>query len=201
MKIAKRLISIIMVAAIVIGTAACFGTGAAAVDNILGDANSDGAVNSFDALVVIRHCTGEIVLTGAQKKAADVDADGAINSLDALYILHFSIGKIKKLPAADEISSDRVHLIGNYWYDPATGQVTDDNGEGFLGFSYDAHEGIFYASNNAWQRTFGYTYIYDYAAPFIVCNFDTSRVFFNYDDKEWMVQLWKRSVRLCFNRL
>lgn len=191
MKITKSIISIILSLSIVTGMAAFFTLGAAAADNSLGDVNSDAAINSFDALMVVRYCTGAENLTTAEIKAADVDGNGKINSTDALYILHFAVGKIGSFPAGSPSDSGRVEIIGGFWYDPATGRVTNPDGSGLLGFSYDAKESVFYASSNAWQRTFGYTYIYDIAAPLIVCWFDTTRIFFEYDDKEWMVQLWK----------
>ncbi len=191
MKIVKSIISVFLTLAIVFGTSALFAVSVSAADNSLGDTNSDGAINSFDALIIVRYCTGQEQLTAAEIKAADVDGNGKINSTDALYILHFSVGKITSFPAGSTSDSGRVQIFGNFWYDPATGTVTNTDGSGLLGFSYDAREGVFYASSNAWQRTFGYTFIYDVAAPLIICWFDTTRIFFEYDNKEWMVQLWK----------
>ncbi len=191
MKITKSIISVIISVAIIVGMFAFFAVNTYAADNSLGDANSDAAINSFDALMIVRYCTGQEQLTTAEKKAADVNGDGKINSTDALYVLHFSVGKIAYFPAGAPVDSGRVQILGDFWYDPATGKVTNSDGSGLLGFSYDARENVFYASSNAWQRTFGYTFIYDLAAPVIVCWFDTSRIFFEYDNKEWMVQLWK----------
>ncbi|MBR0348825.1 MAG: DUF4474 domain-containing protein [Clostridia bacterium] len=191
MKFTKSIISIILTLSIVASMAAFLTVGSSAADNSLGDANSDAAINSFDALMIVRHCTGVVTLTSAELKAADVNGDKQVNATDALYILHFSVGKITSFPAGTPVDSGRVEIIGGFWYDPATGKVTNPDGSGLLGFSFDAKEGVFYASSNAWQRTFGYTYIYDLAAPVIICWFDTTRIFFEYDDKEWMVQLWK----------
>lgn len=191
MKLVKSVISIILTLCIVAGTFAMFAMSTSAAVNSLGDVNSDASINSFDALIIVRYCTGAETLTSAEKKAADVDGNGKINSTDALYILHFAVGKRTDFPAGTPADSGRVEILGGFWYDPATGNVTDPNGEGLLGFSFDADEGVFYASANAWQRTFGYTYIYDIAAPVIICWFDTTRIFFEYDNKEWMVQLWK----------
>ena len=191
MKAFKSVLSVILSLAIVAGIFGCYGVFASAADNQLGDANSDGAINSFDALMILRYATDSEELTAKEIKAADVDGNGIINSADALYVLHFACGKITTFPASEEVESKLVKIIGNFSYDPATGRVTNPDGSGLLGFSYDANENVFYASLNAWQRNFGYTYIYDYAAPFGVIWYDTSRVFFNYDNKEWMVQLWK----------
>ena len=191
MKIFDKIISVVLSVAFVAGTFSAFALNSAAVDNVLGDTNSDGAVNSFDALMILRYCTGEDNLTASEIKSADVDGSGKINSTDALYILHFSVGKIWSFPASDTTGNNRVQIVGGYWYDPATGKVTNEYGSGLLGFSYDVNEQVFYATNNAWQRSFGYTYLYDVAAPLGICWYDTTRVFFNYDDKEWMIQLWK----------
>lgn len=190
MKFFRSIVSIVLTLSIVMGTVAMFTFNAAAA-NSLGDVNSDAAINSFDALIIVRYCTGSETLTDAEIKAADVDGNKKVNSTDALYILHYAVGKISSFPAGSPVDSGRVEIIGGFWYDPATGKVTNPDGSGLLGFSYDAREGVFYASSNAWQRTFGYTYIYDIAAPLIICWFDTTRIFFEYDNKEWMIQLWK----------
>jgi len=189
MKITKKILCVILSLSIICGIFGCYSVYSSAADNIVGDANSDGAVNSFDALMIIRACTDSETLSSKEKAAADVDGDGEITSTDALYVLHFSVGMIDRFPASSE--SNVVNIYGDYYYDTSTGRVTNKNGSGLLGFSYDSDDGAFYASLNSWQRNFGYTYIYDYAAPFGVIWYDTSRIFFNYDGKEWMVQLWK----------
>lgn len=192
MKKAKSLISIIVSIAIVFGIFSCCSVYSSAVGNIIGDANSDGAINSFDALMIIRAATGAEKLSADETLAADVDGNGEVNSTDALLVLHFSVGKINTFPAGNpREDGNRTLIFGKFWYDPKTGAVTNLDGSGLLGFSYDAADGAFYASLNAWQRSFGYTYIYDYAAPFGVIWYDTSRIFFDYDGKEWMIQLWK----------
>lgn len=59
-----------------------------------GDVNSDGAINSTDALWILQSSVGNKTLTDAQKKLADVNSDGKINSSDALMVLQYSVGKI-----------------------------------------------------------------------------------------------------------
>lgn len=197
MKIFKKIICAVVCISIVASTLVLTSISSYAVSNAPGDANSDGSINSFDALSIIRYVTGEIKLTAAEIEAGDVNLDGKVNSLDALYVLQFSAGIIDKFPA--QANDERVHIVGDYYYDPATGKVTNTDGSGLLGFSYDSRDGAFYASTYAWQRTFGYTYLYDVAAPFILCNFDTSRIYFEYDNMEWMVQLWKGQYGAVFN--
>lgn len=60
-----------------------------------GDVSRDGAINSFDALLVLRHSVGQITLNSVERKLADTDKSGTINSSDALAILQYSVG-IKK---------------------------------------------------------------------------------------------------------
>ncbi|MBR5441933.1 MAG: DUF4474 domain-containing protein [Clostridia bacterium] len=59
------------------------------------------------------------------------------------------------------------------------------------GFAYDEAQGIFYTPLYPWQRYFGYNVGFDVAAPLTGMYFDTKRIEFLYNDKEWMIQLWK----------
>ena len=59
------------------------------------------------------------------------------------------------------------------------------------GFAYDEAQGIFYTPLYPWQRYFGYNVGFDIAAPLTGMIFDTKRIEFEYEGKEWMVQLWK----------
>ncbi len=197
MKAFQKIICAVVSLSVVIATVSCMAVSSSAVTNTPGDVNSDGSINSFDALSIVRYCTGEDTLTKAEIIAADADLDGKVTSSDALCILQYAAGVIDKFPA--QTSEGRIHIVGDYYYDIATGKVTNTDGSGLLGFSYDARDDAFYASTYAWQRTFGYTYLYDVAAPFIVCNFDTSRIFFDYDGMEWMIQLWKGQYGYVLN--
>lgn len=59
------------------------------------------------------------------------------------------------------------------------------------GFRYDKEQGIFYSESESWQRNFGFTPIYDAAAAFTGMYYDTMRIKFNYDNRDWMFQIWK----------
>ena len=59
------------------------------------------------------------------------------------------------------------------------------------GFAYDEEQGIFYTPLYPWQRYFGYNVGFDMAAPMSGMVFDTLRIEFPYDGREWMVQIWK----------
>ena len=59
------------------------------------------------------------------------------------------------------------------------------------GFEYDEKQGIYYSSTNPWQKGFGFNVIYDMSAPLAGMYYDTERIYFQYDNKDWMIQLWK----------
>ena len=62
---------------------------------------------------------------------------------------------------------------------------------GLFGFKYDKTYKLFYSANNAWQRNFGYNKYYDIFARLFFMFYDTVRIRFNYDNRDWMIQLWK----------
>ncbi len=59
------------------------------------------------------------------------------------------------------------------------------------GFEYDDKQGIYYSSINPWQKGFGFNVIYDMSAPLAGMYYSTERIYFQYDNKDWMIQIWK----------
>lgn len=83
-------------------------------------------------------------------------------------------------------------LLGAY-YNDVTGEVFGfnyDKGVFDSGFAYNAFSEQFYATNDCWQRQFGFTPIYDIVAK-LAFDYTTKRFFFEYDGKDWMIQIWK----------
>lgn len=60
-------------------------------------------------------------------------------------------------------------------------------------FGYDYHCccGIFSSTIDAWQKTAGYTWLYDYMAPRFNMVFDALPMYFDYQGKTWLVEFWK----------
>ncbi len=83
------------------------------------------------------------------------------------------------------------------WYMDSEGNLTalSPKGEnvdsGFFGFKYNTKDDVFITAEDAWQRNFGYTETYDKASGVGAISYDTIRVFYTYDNKDWMVQFWK----------
>ena len=62
---------------------------------------------------------------------------------------------------------------------------------GILGYLYDSKEKCFYTAAEPWQRNFGFSEIYDNAASLVIIIIETCRIKFEYDNRDWMIQLWK----------
>ena len=60
-----------------------------------------------------------------------------------------------------------------------------------FGYAYLTSQDIFTSRIEAWQRQFGYCTLYDEAAPRINLIFDCLPIYFNYNNKTWLIELWK----------
>ncbi len=70
--------------------------------------------------------------------------------------------------------------------------------DGIFGYLYSPEGRYFYTAADPWQRVVGYNAIFDTLAPITFINFDTERVYFTYDSKDWLVQFWKGQYGLIF---
>ncbi len=69
---------------------------------------------------------------------------------------------------------------------------------GIAGYLYDPDEKCFYTASDPWQRTVGYNQIFDVVSPAAFIDFDTVRFKFDYDKKNWVIQVWKGQYGLLF---
>lgn len=60
-----------------------------------------------------------------------------------------------------------------------------------LGYAYDKSQDIFYSKLNAWQRDMGYCRLYDEAAAPMSMIIDCEPIYFEYDNKRWLIEFWK----------
>lgn len=68
-----------------------------------------------------------------------------------------------------------------------------------LSYKYSYRDDYYYVdSPNAWQRHFGFNKMYDFIAPYILLEYDYARVHFEYEGKDWMIQLWKGQYGMVF---
>ncbi len=67
----------------------------------------------------------------------------------------------------------------------------DWDNTGIIGYLYDPKYKCFYSADDPWQRNFGYNELYDDSAKLIAIVIETCRLKFGYDNRRWMIQLWK----------
>lgn len=59
------------------------------------------------------------------------------------------------------------------------------------GYFYDSCQDIFSTRLDAPQKYFGYTTFYDLSAPFFNMVFDYETIYFDYQYKTWLIEIWK----------
>lgn len=60
-----------------------------------------------------------------------------------------------------------------------------------FGYKYHCGCDFFSSTKDAWQKAAGYTWLYDYMAPRFHMVFDTLPIYFDYQGKTWLIELWK----------
>ncbi len=60
-----------------------------------------------------------------------------------------------------------------------------------FGFEYLLSQDIFTSKKDAWQRDFGYSWLYDKSADLFNMVFDCEPIYFDYEGCTWMIELWK----------
>ncbi len=59
-------------------------------------------------------------------------------------------------------------------------------------YKYDPNGNYYYTDDKeCWQKNFGFNEVYDKLAPVSIMYYDTVRTTFTYDNREWMIQMWK----------
>jgi hypothetical protein len=72
-------------------------------------------------------------------------------------------------------------------------------GQQVLSYQYSYIDDYYYTNDKeAWQYNFGFGKVYDIVSPYILLEYDYVRVFFTYEDKDWMLQMWKGQYGMIF---
>lgn len=100
---------------------------------------------------------------------------GTPSDISSAFVMPRAPKYISKFPGIDfdsiNLASYKYNAQGNYYY-------TDDK--------------------NCWQDNFGYNQVYDSLAVMGHMYYDTVRVYFDYDNKHWLIQLWKGQYGYVF---
>ena len=68
-----------------------------------------------------------------------------------------------------------------------------------LSYQYSYVDDYYYTNDKeAWQKHFGFGKIYDIASPYLLLEYDYIRIFFTYENKDWMIQFWKGQYGMIF---
>ncbi len=97
-----------------------------------------------------------------------------------------------KKPAKTTTTKKQTGTVSYVGDDKLVDKVIGPNGDQFLGYRYDATGDFYYTDDkDCWQSNAGYNEIYDNMAAFVMMNIDQVRIRFTYENKDWMIQLWK----------
>ncbi len=120
----KKSISLFLILAMVLSMVAfpISAADTATAETVIGDMNSDGSVNSDDALYLLNHTLNSTSYPISQ--SGDMNADGAVNSDDALYLLNHTLNP-GSYPLPEPTKTADMHLAGYL-------DLTDNSGK-FLG--------------------------------------------------------------------
>lgn len=95
-------------------------------EQLIGDVNADGLIDSLDAALVLKYDAALIDFTEKQLKVADYNADGVVDSLDASTILKYDSGyDFKVTKKACENGEAKYSLSDSVFAFNVSGLVTD----------------------------------------------------------------------------
>lgn len=98
-------------------------------------------------------------------------------------VIHMSVQIVKSEAL---ITSNKLSILSE-----GTGSYELDKALEIAGYALDQKQDIFYSIMEAWQREVGYCRLYDImAAPFGMI-IDSEPIYFEYNNKKWMIGLWK----------
>ncbi len=133
----------------------------------------------------------------------DKDIPGLIIEFSRMYLLgidHMSVNARQNAsqPTIYNIYIEVAYKNGtvdtfysDFVYDETTHELRRQNDKGIFGFNLDADDYVLYAIKNTWQRNFGFCLTYDLLANLTIYDYDTKRIYLNYDGKDWLFQIWK----------
>lgn len=116
-------------------------------------------------------------------------------------------GKVKGVSVGRAFITARANVAGrNIEGIYAINVVTSDNvvknfmtDNQVLSYQYSYQDDYYYTNDkDCWQDNFGFARVYDIVSPYIALEYDYTRVFFKYDNKDFMVQLWKGQYGYIF---
>ncbi len=127
----------------------------------------------------------------SDESVATVDNEGVVKGISEGKVIIFATAEINGETLTGEFALNVVKK-GNFIQDFLTKQQV-------LSYQYSYVDDYYYTNDkDAWQYNFGFGKIYDIASPYILLEYDYIRVFFTYENKDWMIQMWKGQYGMIF---
>ncbi len=130
-----------------------------------------------------------VIWSSSNTKVATVDKTGKVRAKNGGHVT--VTAKIEELSISDSVeieimrNNNRIH---NYLRDHQ-----------ILSYRYSYDDNYYYTDDkDCWQDKYGFNHCYDVVAPYILLEYDYIRVYFTYNDLDWMIQLWKGQYGLLF---
>ncbi len=95
-------------------------------------------------------------------------------------------------PYDEPYSDENLALISSY-HRMSTKQKVEKLNKDLepFGFVYHEPDDIFYSNMECWQRSCGYCRLYDEACAPLSMVIDSEPIYFEYDNRRWLIELWK----------
>lgn len=133
----------------------------------------------------------EIIWSSSDENIATVDANGVVRGVNVGRVIIYAKAVIGDETINGEFAisvTTRSSLLKSFL---VKRQV--------LSYKYSYVDDFYYTNDKeCWQYNFGFGKIYDIASPYILLEYDYVRVFFTYEDKDWMLQMWKGQYGMVF---
>lgn len=89
-----------------------------------------------------------------------------------------------------------IRIINNFnknkdMLEKVEGDNSIEKGIALAGYAYDDEQDIFYCNMNPWQRNMGYNRLYDESMSIFGMIVDCEPIYFEYNNKIWLIELWK----------
>ena len=133
----------------------------------------------------------QIFWTSLDPEIATVDSEGVVKGISSGRAVITATAYVDGETLRGEFAIN-VITSSNFLKDLLVGQQ-------ILSYQYSYIDDYYYTNDKeAWQYNFGFGKIYDYVSPYILLEYDYIRVFFTYENKDWMLQMWKGQYGMVF---